>query len=260
MFEQYPKSRPELPDAIRAIYSSHYKKNRDGDTAATSLAQRMESWLHRRVAALSPSPSSSTSTLELGAGTLNQLAYEEPGTAYDIVEPFTALYDRSPLLPRVRHVYVDIASIDPSNRYDRITSIATLEHICNLPEVIARAGLLLSPNGVFQASIPSEGTPLWTLGWKLTTGLEFRIKHKLDYGLLMKHEHVNTAREIDDALGYFFKTMTCSVFGLSKYLSLYRYYECRDPNLIRCAHYLESISHGKPAQNPPVMPTEASAG
>ena len=47
-------------------------------------------------------------TLELGAGTLNQLAYEPAGHAYDIVEPFKALYSDSPLLGGVRHAYADI--------------------------------------------------------------------------------------------------------------------------------------------------------
>jgi hypothetical protein len=254
MFPNYPKIRPELPEHIRRLYSEHYKKNRDGETTAASLAQRMERWLHRQVASAGRTSSPcSGSTLEIGAGTLNQLAYEPICEAYDIVEPFKALYAGSPLLSRVRTVYADISDVETSRRYDRIISVATLEHICNLPEVVARGALLLSDNGVFQASIPSEGTPLWTLGWKLTTGLEFRIKHGLDYGLLMKHEHVNTAREIEDVLRSFFSTVTCKVFGLNKYWSLYRYYECHDPDLAACAHYLA----GLPAVELPVRKARA---
>ena len=248
MLQNYPKTRPELPSAVKKIYSEHYKKNREGKTTATSLAQRMESWLHKQVATLSNvSPTFPKSTLELGAGTLNQLAYEPVCESYDIVEPFKFLYERSPWLSRVRNVYSDISEVGDGSRYDRITSIATLEHICNLPEVVASSGLLLSDNGVFQASIPSEGTPLWALGWKLTTGLEFRLKYKLDYSLLMRHEHVNTAQEIEDVLGYFFKTITHKVFGLTKYLSLYRYYECRHPDLAACSQYLHSISSSRGA-------------
>ena len=131
-------------------------------------------------------------------------------------------------------VYSDIFEIPIGCRYDRITSIATLEHVCNLPEVIARSGLLLAEDGVFRASIPSNGTLLWTLGWKLTTGLEFKLKYGLDYGLLMKHEHVNTAREIEEILEYFLENVKCKVFGLAKSISLYRYYECRVPRVTRC--------------------------
>jgi len=238
MFENFPKTRTALPEKFQRLYSQQYEKNRKGETPAASLAQRVESWLHKQVARHGTARDGAPlATLELGAGTLNQLAYEAPSPAYDIVEPFTSLFERSPLLSRVRRVYGDIAEIDLDNRYDRIISIAALEHICNLPEVVARGGLLLAQGGVFQASIPSEGTPLWTLGWKLTTGLEFRLKHGLDYGVLMKHEHVNTADEIEEVVGHFFRDVSCKVFGVSRGLSLYRYYECRDPDLDRCARH-----------------------
>jgi hypothetical protein len=243
MFEQYPKTRPPLPQAIQDIYASQYKANRDGATNAASLAQKMEAWLHRRVAddLVDGTAGQKTATLELGAGTLNQLAYEPASPAYDIVEPFTSLFEGSPLLARVREVYADIAAVPVSQRYDRITSIAVLEHVCNLPELVARAGLLLADGGSFRASIPSEGTLLWTLGWRLTTGLEFRLRHGLDYGLLMKHEHVNTAHEIETVLAYFFDQVQCQVFGLNKAISFYRFYDCKHPNLDRCRYYLQSL-------------------
>ena len=235
MFSKFPKTRPPLSREIEEIYQMHYKSNREGQTPASSLAQRMESWLHKQVAKDLANPRDSRkATLELGAGTLNQLPYEPAVGPYDIVEPFNDLYDNSSLLERVRNIYSDISEVPSSCRYDRITSIATLEHICNLPEVVARCGLLLTKNGVLRASIPSEGTFLWTLGWQLTTGLEFRMKHGLDYGLLMKHEHVNTAREIEEVLGFFFEDVECRVFGLTKSISLYRFYVCSNPRGEEC--------------------------
>ena len=126
----------------------------------------------------------------------------------------------------------------PSNfLYDRITSVATFEHICNLLEVVARCGLLLADKGVMRVAIPSEGTFLWTLGWKLTTGLELKIKHGLDYGLLMKHEHVNTAKEIEEVLEFFFEDIECNIFGLSKTISLYEFYTCSNPRSKKCREY-----------------------
>src|SRR5436309_612461 len=190
MFDQFPKQRPPLPKEIAEIYATHYKSNREGGTPASSLAQKAEAWMHRRVAGdVAPSTPPRT-TLEVGAGTLNQLAYEPESGPYDVVEPFKELYANSPRLKRVRNIFSDISQVPAGARYDRITSVATFEHICNLPQVIARCGLLLDGGGTVRAAIPSEGTPLWTLGWKLTTGLEFRLKHGLDYGLLMRHEHV----------------------------------------------------------------------
>ena len=238
MFEPFPKIRPPLPPEIAAIYATHYKANREGRTPAASLAQRMESWLHRRVAAdVAHAGDAAGTTLELGAGTLNQLRYEPAVRDYDIVEPFAALYADSPDRGRIRNAYADVAEVPRDARYDRITSVATLEHVCNLPEVIARCGLLLAADGVLRASVPSEGTWLWTLGWKLTTGLEFRLRHGLDYGALMRHEHVNTAAEIEAVLQYFFADVACSVWGLSKATSLYRYYECRRARIERCREF-----------------------
>lgn len=244
MFENFPKVRPPLPKEIEAIYASHYKANREGETTASSLAQRMESWLHRQVASdVADLQGGAKVTLELGAGTLNQLPYEPAVQNYDIVEPFADLYKNSPALGRVRNIYSDIAEVPDGARYDRITSVAALEHVCNLPEVIARSGLLLAANGVLRASIPSEGTLLWALGWKLTTGLEFRLRHGLDYGQLMKHEHVNTAKEIEEVLDYFFERMDCKVFGLSRAISLYRFYECHGPRIERCRAFAKTAGN-----------------
>lgn len=241
MFANYPKIRPPLPREIKNIYSAHYKSNRKGQTTASSVARKMESWLHRQVANDVNNPQHSTKvTLELGAGTLNQLQYEPTVQVYDIVEPFTGLYKSSPFLRNIRNIYSDISEIPINYRYDRITSVATLEHVCNLPVVIAQSGLLLAENGVLRASIPSEGTFLWTLGWKLTTGLEFRLRHGLNYGLLMKHEHVNTAKDIEEVLEYFFNKVKCKVFGLSKSISLYRYYECHEPRINTCREFLKA--------------------
>ena len=63
-------------------------------------------------------------TLEIGAGTLNQLKYEQ-SSHYDIVEPFSELYKIS-IYHTNKNIYNDIDEIDISQKYDRITSVATL--------------------------------------------------------------------------------------------------------------------------------------
>jgi len=238
LFDRFPKTRPALPPEFARVYVTHYKLNRDGGTLATSVSMRLESWLHRQVAADVRSDQSPRTTLELGAGTLNQLLFEPDVGPYDIVEPFKELYEGSERLGRIRHIYDDITRVPAGERYDRITSSATLEHICNLPEVIARSGLLLSPQGVFRASIPSEGTFLWRWGWKLTTGLEFKIRRGLDYQVLLRHEHVNNASEIEQVLRFFFRDVTTHVFGLSRWCSFYQAFACRNPDAARCREYL----------------------
>jgi 2-polyprenyl-3-methyl-5-hydroxy-6-metoxy-1,4-benzoquinol methylase len=118
----------------------------------------MERWLHDQVASDVLAGAGARSTLEIGAGTLNQLRYEPESQAYDIVEPFKELYQDSAMLGRVRHIYSDISEIPEGQTYDRVTSIATFEHICDLPQVIARVGIMLTPRGELRVSIPSEGT------------------------------------------------------------------------------------------------------
>jgi hypothetical protein len=241
MFERFPKSHTKLPDAYQAIYEAHYRSNRDGATAAASLAQRLEAWMHRQVAmdviGTSAGGGCAASTLEIGAGTLNQLAYEPAGAVYDIVEPFSSLYADSAYFRRVSQVFPQIWDVPMERRYTRITSIATFEHVCDLPQLVARCGLLLDEEGVLRVAIPSEGTLLWTLAWRVSTGLEFWLRHRLDYGVMMRHEHVNTAQEIEDVLRYFFEGVECRVFGLSRSLSLYRYYECQHPMMDRCSSW-----------------------
>ena len=240
IFAGFPKQRPPLPQTFAEIYSEHYQSNRNGNSAASGLSQKMEAWMHRQVAA-DITVGLSGSTLEIGAGTLNHLAYEPLSAPYDIVEPFRELYSSAPELSRVRRVFEDLRDITPGNKYSRIISIATFEHICNLPEVVARCGLLLSREGRLRVAIPSEGTVLWRLGWQCTTGLEFRLRYKLDYGVMMKHEHVNTAAEIRNVLRYFFTRVECAVFGINSSLSLYQFYACSEPQHRRCSQYLRSF-------------------
>jgi len=239
IFDNYPKIRTELSADFQKIYAGHYKKNREGDTAASSLSQRMEAWMHKKVAA-DLNNNGQKSTLEIGAGTLNQLKYENT-QPYDIVEPFIQLFEQSPFKERIRNIYNDISEIEKGNLYDRITSIATFEHITDLPKVVAMSCLLLNSNGTLRVSIPNEGTILWKLGYTLTTGIEFKLKYGLDYNTLMKHEHVNTADEIEKVLAYFYKKTTCSFLGIHKQLAFYRFYECSEPDTVLAKEYLESL-------------------
>ncbi len=237
VLEKYPRKRNELPDTYRKIYDEHYMKNRAGATAASSVAQRMESWMHKKTAAgLSKSDYDGMRMLEIGAGTLNHLSYVPSSVSYSIVEPYEYLFKTSPHAHRISMAYADISDIPAEVKYDQIVSIATFEHVCSLPEVVAHAGLHLSNPGQLRVAIPSEGTLLWYLGWKLTTGLEFRLRRGLNYSVLMKYEHVNTAREIEQILAMLFREVKVRVFGIAKSISFYRYYECSSPDIERCKY------------------------
>jgi hypothetical protein len=65
----------------------------------------------------------------------------------------------------------------------------------------------------------------------MTTGLEFRLRHGLDYGLMMAHEHVNDAREVETLVRALFEQVEIKSFGLGRQLSLYRFIAARKPRL-----------------------------
>jgi hypothetical protein len=243
LLARFPKTRRALPQEYQKIYTEHYLRNRGGTTPATSLAKRMEAWMHRKVAQDVAERPARYKTLEIGAGNLNHLEYEPSSKQYDIVEPFDDLYANSPHRSRIDKIYQNVHEITNS-RYDRIVSIATFEHICDLPSVIGKSGLLLEPQGRLRVAIPSEGTLLWALGWKLTTGIEFRLRHHLDYGVLMRYEHVNSAKDVANTLRYFFNSVRQSVFGITPSLSIYQFLECAVPDLQRCARYSSQVAPG----------------
>lgn len=230
----YPRARPPLSQAHQAAYEREYRLNREGRSVATSISKKLESWMHRKVAA----KRDAAVVLELGAGTLNHLRYEAAG-AYDIVEPFDALFRASPHLSRVRQVYRDVAHVPGDMRYDRIFSVAVLEHLEALPEVVARCGLLLKEGGMFQAGIPSEGGLLWGLSWRISTGLGYRLRTGLSYKALMRHEHVNSASEIKMILNHFFERTSVEYFPMpAHHASFYTYLEATKPRRASCRAFL----------------------
>lgn len=233
LLARYPKPRPALPAAYERVYVDHYRANRAGRQGLSRTTRKLEAWMHRRVA-----QGARGRLLEIGAGNLNHLAYHPDAAVYDAVEPFRELWEGVPEIARVRHIYSSIEEIPERERYDAILSVAVLEHLTDLPSVIARAALLLAPGGSFRAAYPSEGGLLWGLAWRMTTGVEFRLRRGLKYGALMRHEHVNTAVEIGAILDFFFERVMLARFPApSRHLSFYTAAEASGPRLDRCESF-----------------------
>jgi hypothetical protein len=240
MFDAYPKKRPQVDLEKLNKLLANYEANRLRKTAASKLSGFMEGWMHFKVAEDVKSDNTKA-TLEIGAGNLNHLSFEQP-KVYDIVEPWKKLWEHSPALSRVRSVYNDISEILPGVSYDRIISIATFEHLTHLPQVVAMAVLLLNETGCMRVGIPNEGSFIWKTCWRLTTGLEYFIKTGNDYGLIMKYEHVNTANEIEEVLRYFFSDVRKKVLGINSTFSIYHYYECYVPEKTKAQNYLHQTN------------------
>ena len=232
LLRSYPRHRPPLTPAHERVFAEQYRLAREGAAPIERLAQYVEGWMHRRVASRREGP-----ILELGAGTLNHRRYEAPEVDYDVVEPSQDMFKIKgrPEAQQVRDFFEDIASVPADRRYRRVISIAVLEHMTNLPVDLAHAALRLAPGAVFQAGIPSEGGAFWWLSWRLSTGISYYIRTGLDYGVAMRHEHVNTAPEIVAIVRHFFDDVRLKRFPLpGHHLSLFTYVEAQSPRYDRC--------------------------
>jgi SAM-dependent methyltransferase len=237
LLESYPRARPALPEGWGKMYERIYLSSRNGEGVLYGLTQWLESWMHRQIAA---GRRDDERLLEIGAGTLNHLPWERSWRRYDVVEPFAELYRDQPALELVDEFFADIAEVPPNRTYDGIISIATLEHVVDLPALIAKAGLHLNTGGRLQAGIPAEGGFLWGFAWRASVGLHFRLRTGLNYGDLMRHEHVNTAPEIILILRHFFRHVKVRRFPTPwHHCSLYAHVSCSDPDVDCCHRHLQ---------------------
>ena len=223
LLKKFPKKRITLSDEYLKVYTEHYIANRGGVGFVNYIVQKMESWMHKKA-----SNKTAYDILELGAGNLNHVKYEKSFSNYDIIEPFKDLYQNSTDLKKIRNIFSSTSEVN--NKYDKIVSIATLEHLINLPEEIMLCRNLLKPNGIFQIGIPCEGEFAFRFGSYLTSGIAFKLKFNLDYRRIMDHEHVNSLDEIIKILKNNFKIVNfCrSPFILPiKNLSFYAFVECK---------------------------------
>jgi hypothetical protein len=232
LMADYPRRRPALPEENARVYVEEYKINRAVDARPLyRLTAYLESWMHHQVA----NSGIGERILEIGAGTLNHCPYERQARTYDIAEPLAALYENSRHLPKINCIYPNIQSVPRQPGYDRIFSIAVLEHLEDLPVTVASCANRLTENGIFQAGIPAEGGLIWGLAWRATTGISYRLRTGLPYGPVMRHEHINSAVEIIAIMRHFFSDVKVRWFPLpARHLAFYGYIEARFPRLTVC--------------------------
>lgn len=237
---RFPKMRPELPAQYEDIYQQIYQENRNGTAAANRISLLLERWMHHQAAQSSTFP-----LLELGAGTLNHIPFElgKPGFEMDVVEPQSYLFRDSVYKNCVRNFFSDMQDVPTNNMYARIISIAVLEHLDDLPFIVAQSALRLESGGEFFAGIPSEGSFAWWLAWRFGTGLPFRLRYGLSYKTWMKFEHINTAPEIETVIRYFFDHVERKRFFLPFFHgSIYTSIRAYEPIRERAEAYIRTRS------------------
>ncbi len=150
-----------------------------------------------------------------------------------------ALFQESPLRRRIDSEYASVFEIERSEQYDRVLSVAALEHLEEMPAIIAASARLIREGGVFQAGIPAEGGLLWGLAWRLTTAIAYRARTGLAYAPVMRHEHMNTAAEILSVIEHLFTDVRVRWFPLPhRHLAFYGYIEASRPRLACCDQIL----------------------
>jgi len=226
VLQRFPKSRASLPLEYQEIYQRIYAYSREGKSWAAKASLWLEGWMHRKVAKPPPIP-----LLEVGAGTLNHVKFEAASGDYDVVEPQAYLYENAGLSRnRIRHFYDSVADVPAEASYARVASIAVLEHIPNLPPVLARMALLTRQDGVLVTGIPSEGAFAWQTAWQYGTGPAFKKRFGLDFGTFQRFEHVNNAAEIELLTRHLFDQVEVRRFPLPLFhLSVYTVLVARGP-------------------------------
>lgn len=237
LLNKYPKKRPSLSKKLNKIYKLEYKSNREN-----KLVSFFESWLHNSI--LTNKKNSKINTLEIGAGTLNHLAFEKniSNQKYDIIEPKKFLLKKNKFKKEINKVYPNYRSV-PDNFYDRIISCATLEHLTNLPDFLATSAFKLKKKNSYHShSVPCEGYFAWNLANKIISGLIFRLRTGCNYNELMKHEHVNNYDEIIKTIKFFYKNVKIKFsypFYISPHLAFYSNIYFSHPNYQNCKKYIQ---------------------
>lgn len=227
ILSKFPKIRSELPPEYKKIYKVEYKENRDGIGIIGSLKAKLENWMHFQISKLKKER-----ILEVGAGTLNHIPFENNYLVYDVIEPMSFLYEHSDSRKLVNNFYKTSEELKDNELYTNIISIAVFEHMTELPLELTRLIKHMKNSGVMQLAIPTEGSFVWYLSWRFVTGTSFYLKHKLDYKPFMKHEHVNKSIEIEKLMKYVFNDVKIVRFPLNLFhLSFYTYIEARNINI-----------------------------
>ena len=225
LIKKYPKKRPALSKEVKKIFDIEYKKNREN-----LLSQLSESWLHF---AIKGRNLLFNTTLEIGAGSLNHLKYENftKKHIYDVIEPKKFLYKNNKNKFLVNKFYKSLNNTK-KNFYSRIISCAVLEHLEDLPYYLYLSSQKMRKNGYQSHSIPCEGYPIWNITWFIISGITFKLRTGKSFKEVQRHEHLNSFDEILKLVKFFYRDVQIKYsypFFFSPYVSFYSNLTFKNP-------------------------------
>ncbi|HEY0455676.1 MAG TPA: class I SAM-dependent methyltransferase [Verrucomicrobiae bacterium] len=167
-------------------------------------------------------PATFKSTLEIGAGLGEHLAYEKLNGEQQ--RNYVALEMRENMAARIRERFPLVQTyvgdcqekLDfPEGHFDRIIAVHVLEHLPNLPATIREMHRLCHPgHGAFSIVIPCEGGLAYTLARRISAQRIFEKRYQQPYDWFIKREHINLPAEIITELEKYFTPVHRSFFPL----------------------------------------------
>jgi SAM-dependent methyltransferase len=149
-------------------------------------------------------PASFVSTLEIGAGLGEHIAYEKLTPEQE--RNYVALEIRENMAEEIRRrfprVQTSVGDCQgrlpfPDGSFDRVLAVHVLEHLPDLPAAIREMRRLCHPrHGIFSVVIPCEGSPAYTLARKISAQRIFEKRYGQSYDWFIRREHLNRPAEI----------------------------------------------------------------
>ncbi|MEY2411229.1 MAG: hypothetical protein QOF48_3899, partial [Verrucomicrobiota bacterium] len=146
--------------------------------------------------AVEHAPKTFLSTLEIGAGLGEHLAYEKLTPEQE--QHYVALEIRENMAARIRERFPKIQArvgdcqgrLDfPDGSFDRVLAVHVLEHLPNLPAAIREMHRLCHPeHGVFSVVIPCEGGLAYTLARRISAQRIFEKRYGQPYSWFIRRE------------------------------------------------------------------------
>lgn len=165
------------------------------------------------------------STLEVGAGLGEHLAYETLSIKQR--KNYVALELREKMADHIKKIYPDIKVLVGDcqekilaldNEFDRILAVHVLEHLPNLPAAIKEIYRVChKEKGFFSIVIPCEGGKVYSYARKISAQRIFEKKYNQSYKWFIEREHVNTPKEILEEICPYF-TLESQEFYPFKFL------------------------------------------
>ena len=102
-----------------------------------------------------------------------------------------------------------------------------LEHVKDLDNHLKLISEKLNNKGKFVIEMSAQDDFLYWLSWRFTTGFIFWLKYKLDYGILMSYERINSYENILKIIRKYFFIKEKKSFPLNiKNLRIYVHLVC----------------------------------